>query len=85
MYETIIRGITPVDPEQHVAVADYRRQAPEDGIHIIEMANGIAKHLENRLAVFGRWITAEELERRQVAYNQDPVQYLSDHLRSLSQ
>ena len=81
----IIRGITLIDPEQHIAISDYRRQAPdEDGVHVIEMANGIAEHLGSLMLVFGRWITTEELERRKIAYDQDPTQYTSEHLKSLS-
>ncbi|CAN5453622.1 hypothetical protein BH10PAT3_BH10PAT3_4960 [soil metagenome] len=87
MTETaIIRGITPVDPEQHIALADYRRRTSDgQGVHVIEMANGVAAHLNNRILVFGRWITYNEHSQRLAAYIENPAQYSTDHLSSLSE
>ena len=81
----IIRGITEVDPCLHIAISDYRGQAPEgEGVHVIEIANGPAQHLGNLILCFGRWITSEELTRRQEAHATDPDAYAREHIQSLS-
>ncbi len=83
--ENIVRGISPVSLEDQVVVANYRPQVePGEGIHVVEMANGRAKHFDDKMLVFGRWITEGELQRRQQAYQEDPDQYGTDHLASLS-
>lgn len=81
----IIRGISEIDSTEQVVVADYRpRSEPGEGIHVVEMATARATHLDNKLIVFGRWITEAEHEDRQTAYQADAGQYKTDHLRSLS-
>ena len=86
MNSDIIRGITEVDPSLHVAISDYKATIPagEEGVHVIEIANGPAKHLGNRILCFGRWITHEDLEGRMELYKANPEQYFEEHLQKIS-
>ncbi len=87
MTAEIIPGISEVDPNQHVVIAHYRARVDEckdDGVQVIEMANGPALHLDNLKLVFGRWITRQERDDRVAAHARDPGQFYTDHLKSLS-
>lgn len=82
----IIRGISEVNPEEQVVIANYRPIADEtEGIHVVEIANTRAKHMNDKLLVFGRWITHQELSKRKIEYQENPEQYKLNHLKSLSQ
>ena len=83
--EEIIRGISVVDENEHVVVANYRpRTEPGTGVHVIEMATAPADHFGGRLLVFGRWVTQSQHESRIAAFENDPAKFSADHLKSLS-
>jgi hypothetical protein len=85
--EHIIRGISFIDPSEHVAISNYKSHVAEgqDGVHVIEMVNGRAEYLGGMIMVFGRIITMEEYISRVLYHIKDPEGYFEDHIKSLGQ
>jgi hypothetical protein len=86
-FKNVVNGLTLVDSSDHYALANYgpHIQEAEPFVHVVEMATGRARHLGNKLIVFGRLISVEEHNGRIKSFIEDPIKFQKGHLRSLGE
>jgi hypothetical protein len=83
--ESIIRGITYVNEDDHNKVSDYKSRAKEgeEAVHVVEMPTWVG--YDGRLMVFGRFIMWQEHMQRMKEYMADPKAYLKKHIENLAE